>query len=197
MSIRLEKSKSRNSERGFSLAETMVAVGILALVATGVAQLFGVAAEANMTSKTQTTAVTLAAEKMEQLRSLTWGFDSTGLGLPVSDTTTDLSTSPPSNTGNGLNPSPSNALTDNVPGYFDYLRADGSWAGNQDGGLGYIRRWSITPLPTNPNNTLIFQVFVTTHERDHYRKLANTGGPMRLQAGEAWLISVKTRKAGQ
>ena len=32
---------------------------------------------------------------MEQIRSLTWGFDLQGQGLPVTDTTTNLAVYPP------------------------------------------------------------------------------------------------------
>ena len=62
------------------------------------------AAQANLGAKWQTSTAILATEKMEQLRGLTWGFDNTGLGLPLSDTTTDLCYDPPTN--NGLGPQP-------------------------------------------------------------------------------------------
>lgn len=191
--MRLEKLQS--CERGFSLAETLFAVGILATVSMGVAQLFGVATRANQLAKSETSAVTLATKKMEQLRSLTWGFDQTGLGLPLTDTTTDISFEPARGGGNGLNPSPANTLNANVAGYFDYVATDGSWTGNVDGqpnGAALIRRWSISPLPTNPNNTLVLQVFVTTVARDAARP---AGQAVRRLPGDAWLVSVRTRKA--
>ena len=55
----------------------------------------------------------------------------------------------------------------------------------------YTRRWSITPLPTNPNNTLIIQVLVT---RNKARGDADLGAVTRLPE-EARMIAVKTRKA--
>ncbi|HSL20043.1 MAG TPA: prepilin-type N-terminal cleavage/methylation domain-containing protein [Vicinamibacterales bacterium] len=191
--MRLEKSLS--SERGFSLAETLVAVGILATVAMGVAQLFAYAAGANQAAKAQTSAASLAAQKMEQLRELTWGFDKDGLGLPVTDTTTNLSTSPATAAGRGLNPSPASTLDQNVAGYFDYLRTDGSWVGNADpapADAQFVRRWSIEPLPTNPNNTLVLQVMVTTVVREAAR---NPASPKQRVPGDAWITTVKTRKA--
>ena len=55
---------------------------------------------------------------------------------------------------------------------------------------GFIRRWSVEPLPTNPNNTLILQVLVT---RNRNRGDADAGNVAR-QNEEARLMSVKTRK---
>ena len=58
----------------------------------------------------------MAEQKMEQIRSLTWGFDTAGQGLPVSDTTTNLAVYPFTSSGTGLNPSPANSLEENVTG---------------------------------------------------------------------------------
>jgi len=172
-----------------------VAVGLLATVSLGVAQLFAVATDANASSKGQTSTALLAVEKMEQLRSLTWGFDQStaALGLPVSDTTTDVSLRDPAGGGNGLNPSPPGSLTANVAGYVDYLDPNGLWVGN--GGTPpanafYVRRWAITPLPINPNNTLVLQVRVMT-----VRQAAQVSAAQGRVGNESWLVSVKTRKA--
>jgi len=54
-----------------------------------------------------------------------------------------------------------------------------------------VTRWSVTPLPTNPNNTLVLQVLVT---RNKDRGQANEGNVRRL-AEEARIIAVRTRKA--
>ncbi len=190
-------AKSKSSERGFSLIEVMFSLAILMSVCLGVVQLFAVATRANLGAKGQTSTAILAAEKMEQLRGLTWGFDDTGLGLPLSDTTTDLSQDPPTNTGTGLNPSPSGTLLSNTAGFVDYLDQYGAWVGTGStppARAMYIRRWSIEPLPTNPNNTLIFQVMVTTvnTESGAHRTMAATR--WRL-TNDAWIVSVKTRKA--
>jgi hypothetical protein len=55
----------------------------------------------------------------------------------------------------------------------------------------YTRRWSIEPLPTNPNNTLIIQVLVTPIR---VRGAADANNVGRL-AGEARVMTIKTRKA--
>lgn len=184
-----------NSSSGFSLVEVIVSMGLLTAVSLGVAQLFAVSTRANLVAKGQTSTTALAEQKLEQLRSLTWGFDNDGQGLPVSDTTTNLAVDPSTGTGAGLNPSPATSLDENTTGYVDYLDAHGAYVGTgatPPGGATYIRRWSIQPLPTNPNNTLVLQVLVTPVANEGLR----TGtGPRQRIAGDARLITVKTRKA--
>lgn len=176
----------------------MFAMAILMAVALGVAQLFATATKANLNAKGQTSTATLAVQKMEQLRGLTWGFDTSGLGLPLSDTTTDLSVDPPTNSGGGLNPSPGGTLQNNTPGYVDYLDQYGAWAGTgatPPPAAYYIRRWSIEPLPTNPNNTLVLQVLVTTVKTENTRQ-AGAGGGVRWRLNDdAWIVSARTRKS--
>lgn len=184
-----------SSSSGFSLVEVLISMGILTAVSLGVAQLFAVSTRANWVARGQTSTTALAEQKMEQLRSLTWGFDVDGQGLPVSDTTTDLASDPPSATGAGLNPSPTDSLEVNTPGYVDFLDAHGTYVGtgvNPPGTAAFIRRWSIRPLPTNPNNTLVFQVLVTPSANEGSR---TGGGPRQRMPGDALLVSVKTRKS--
>jgi type II secretory pathway pseudopilin PulG len=187
-----ERSKSSS---GFSLVEVMISMGLLTMVSLGVAQLFMLSTRTNLMSRGLSSTTALAEQKMEQLRALTWGFATDGTGLPVSDVTTNLAVTPAKPTGNGLNPSPSDSLTKNTTGYVDYLDADGNWLGTgtvPPTGAVYIRRWSVTPLPTNPNNTLILQVLVAPVSNE---ALVIDGQNRRRLPGEAWLVSVKTRKA--
>jgi prepilin-type N-terminal cleavage/methylation domain-containing protein len=184
------------SDRGFTLIEVMIAMMLIAIMAMGVAALFGVAVRATHAARHQTSTTTLAEQKMEQLRALTWGFDDSGQNLPVSDTTTDLSQSPPTNSGGGLNPSPANSLDSNTTGYVDYLDQRGQWVGTgatPPANAVFIRRWSIRPLPTNPNNTLLMQVLVTTVKREV--EVQNVAGSRRRYADDALITTVKTRKA--
>jgi prepilin-type N-terminal cleavage/methylation domain-containing protein len=185
--------RRRTGDEGFTLVEVLVSILLISVMAVGVAQMFALAIRTNQAARHQTSTTILAAQKMEQLRSLTWGYDDDGLGLPVSDTTTDLSADPFTGMGDGLNPSPASALDSNTP---DYLDARGNWVGN--GGAVppaavYIRRWSVEPLPTNPNNTLVLQVLVTTVIRD--LQVAGLSGPRRRHADDALIATVKTRKA--
>jgi hypothetical protein len=165
-------------------------------MALGVAGLFGVAIQATHGARNQTSTATLAEQKMEQLRSLTWGFDTSGQNLPVSDTSTNLSQQPATDDGNGLNPSPAGTLDTNTAGYVDYLDRRGEWVGTgatPPATAVFIRRWSIQPLPTNPNNTLVLQVLVTPIRRE--QNLSGAEGPRRRYPDDALLTTVKTRKA--
>jgi hypothetical protein len=94
-----------------------------------------------------------------------------------------------------MNPSPTDSLTTNEDGYCDFLDTDGTWIGNGTtvpAGAIYIRRWNIQPLPTNPNNTLVLQVLVTSVIRE--AQYSGTGTRPRLP-GDSLLVSVKTRKS--
>ena len=190
-----EKSSYSNS-RGFTLVEVVIAMGLLTAVSLGVAQLFAASTRANLSARTSTSTTAMAEQKMEQIRSLTWGFDTAGQGLPVSDTTTNLTVYPMTTNGSGLNPSPADALESNTTGFFDFLDAGGSWVGtgtNTPPTAAYVRRWSIIPLPTNPNNTLVIQVLVTPLANEQAR-VASPFTRTRMN-GDSLLVSVKTRKA--
>ena len=130
-----------SSEQGFGFIETLISIAVLTAVSVGVAQLFAVAALANHNAEANTSTAVLAIDKMEQLRALAWGFESLAdgeLGLPVSDSTTDVSVFPQAAGGPGLLPSPSGTLDGNVPFYVDYLDANGDWLGT--GGAALPRR---------------------------------------------------------
>lgn len=186
-------SSRRTDESGFSLPETLVATILLVTGVVGVAQMFVLATRANLSSQRQTFASTLAQEKMEQLRGLAWGYDE--VGLPISDYDSNLATDPLETDGGvGLSPSPDNSLASNVDGYVDYVDRAGNTLG---GGVTvpanttYVRRWSVEPLPTNPNNTLILQVLVF-----NVGDRGDTDGPVLDHVrDESRLVSVKTRKA--
>ena len=191
----MEKSKafSSGSETGSTLAEVLVATLVLVTGVLGMAQMLTVSTATNLSARNNTFATVLAEQKLEQLRALAWGFDVQG--LPVSDFTTDtaLPTESPVG-GTGLSPSPADALQRNRQGYVDHVDAQGRIVGRDEippeDGV-YTRRWSIEPLPTNPNNTLILQVLVT---RNRDRGQAELGNVARLR-DEARVLTVKTRKA--
>ena len=170
-----------------------MAAGILATALIALAQLFVVALMANTSARSTTYAAVLAEQKIEELRALTWGFDSSG--LPLTDTTSDTASALDDAVGGtGLTPSPETALQENTNGYVDYVDMFGNKLGggqNPPDNAIYARRWSIEPLPTNQNNTIIIQVLVTRHR---WRGAADEGAVLRLPE-EARLITVKTRKA--
>jgi len=192
----MAQARSSFNSRGFSLIEVVVAMGILTVVSLGVAQLFAASTRVNVMARSQTSTTMLAEQKMEQIRSLTWGFDTNGEGLPVSDTASDLTVSPATQNGSGLNPSPTDSLERNTIGFVDFVDAGGEWVGTGStppGTAVYVRRWSIQPLPTNPNNTLVIQVLVTPMANEMAR--LTTSNPRVRMPGDTLLLTVKTRKA--
>ena len=79
---------------------------------------------------------------------------------------------------------------------FGLPDAQGNWVGTgttPPPTAAFVRRWSIQPLPTNPNNTLVLQVLVSPLSNEQARQ-ASEFSRTRM-AGDALLISVKTRKA--
>lgn len=179
-------------DAGFTLVEVLIAMMLLTVIALGVTQLSAIAICRNVAARHQTSTTVLAQQKLEQLRALTFGYDGDA-GLPVTDTTTDLTTEPASGSGSGLSPSPSNTLTANTPGYADYLDSRGSWVGT--GGTPpptalYVRRWNVSRLASHPEDTLILQVLVTTVKRD---REAGTPSQRIRAADEALVTTLKTR----
>jgi prepilin-type N-terminal cleavage/methylation domain-containing protein len=189
----LAKSNSSRNAAGFSLLEVMVATSLLATALVALAQMFAISTRSNIGSRNSTYAAVLAQQKMEELKSLSWGFDQNG--LPISDIATDTTQTPePPVGGTGLSPSPSTSLQENTNGWVDYIDAYGNKLGTGDHApVNAIdhRRWSVSPLPTNPNNTLVIQVLVS---RVKDRGVADQGSVNRLPE-EARMITVKTRKA--
>jgi type II secretory pathway pseudopilin PulG len=183
---------SRNSESGFSLVEVVVATGILAAALVSLAQLFAIAAAANMSSRNAGTTMIYAEQKMEQLRALSFSLDPAG--LPVNDTTTDTAEYPPAAVGGkGLSPSTTNTIQASTDGYVDYLNIAGESLGGGEAipdNAAFIRRWSVEPLPTNPNNVIVLQVLVT---RNRDRGTADLGSVARAP-DEARLMTVRARK---
>ncbi len=176
-------------ERGFTLLEVLIAIAVLgtSVLITG---RFLVATTTAMTlSRAQTSTTVLAVTRMEQLRTLRWTFDSTG--VPLSDTSTDFSTNPPSHGGSGLSPSPSTALQENTPGFVDFLDDRGEWVGTgtqPPRGAMFVRRWSIDLPADGTADTLVLQVVV--------RRLVDDIGAARAARGaraESRLVTVRTR----
>jgi type II secretory pathway pseudopilin PulG len=162
-------------DAGFGLVEALVAASLLVTVAAGAAQVVAAAVRVSREARVRTMTTALAAQKIEQLRSLpfahTWVGDPP-VSIPATDLTTDLSTDPPSDGGPGLQPSIEQTLKANVPFYVDYLDANGRWVG---GGTSageqavYTRRWAVRPLPSDPENVLILQVLVRSVQGDESR----------------------------
>jgi prepilin-type N-terminal cleavage/methylation domain-containing protein len=181
---------------GLTLIEVCVGMVVLSIAALGSAGLSDVALNMVTAARAQTTTAVLAAQKMEQLRALAWRFAGSGVLVPVTDTTTDLSQDPMAGGGAGLSSSSAGTLLRNTAGYVDYLDKHGAWAGNgasPPGAAVYIRRWSIGRLPWSPSDAVVLQVLVTTVVRD---RQASFSSPRRRLAGDAMVVTVLTRRAG-
>ena len=158
-------------DSGFTLLEVLVATTLLFVGVAALAGLSMMATHANTTARATTFASLLAAQKMEELRALPWGYDA--LGQPRSD----------------LTPSPPDALSRNVSGYCDFLDAAGRSLGTGSSPPAqalFVRRWSIEPMPSNPANTLVLHVLVTRIRSDQ-------SGASDALPGDVSLVTVRTR----
>ncbi len=191
-----EAAAPGTGSRGYALIEVLVACALLVAVAAGTAQAISMVFRATLAGRTRTAATVLASQKLELLRSVVWHSELAGAPpqwQAISDTGSDLSADPPGAAGVGLAPSPAGTLESNVPPYVDHLDASGRWVGSQPvapPGAVYTRRWSIQPLPGDPDNTVVIQVLVTTPgpKRDP-RRLAGA------LADGVLVECVKTRRA--
>ena len=175
--------------RGFALLEVLITAGLVVGIAAGASQIVAIAIRASHGARVRTMSTLLAAEKMEQLRSLAWTHTTTSspaISISSSDVTTDLSSDPANDAGPGLLTSPAGTLQANVPSYVDYLDGDGRWLGRGAApptSAVYIRRWAVQPLASDPDNILVFHVVVTTRA---------TNGAVSPDA--AMLASIEARK---
>src|SRR5437879_40362 len=99
-------------DRGFSLAEVLIATTVMAVGAMAVAQLSVVSIQINRGAKTTSFTTVLATQKLEQLGALAWTFDVSG--ARIADTASDTTGSVPSVNGVGLTPSPPGSLWQNT-----------------------------------------------------------------------------------
>jgi type II secretory pathway pseudopilin PulG len=136
---------SRDSARGFTLVEVLVATASLLTAIGTLIELLTTSARAARASRRIACASALANARLEQLQTLAWTTGPDGGAL--SDLTTDLSQVAPAPGGSGLAPAPVGTLDTNVPGFVDFLDADGHWLGAGDRApprTAYVRRWAIT-----------------------------------------------------
>jgi len=169
-----------------------VALAILSVAAVAAARLFGVGALMTSRARTQTSATTLAMQKLDELRALRWCAASASSTLST-DTETGLSQASPTPGGQGLSISPADTLDRNVTGYVDFLDRLGQWVGTGStipAGAMFIRRWNVASWPGDESNTLVLQVLVTNGAVERARSASSPRG--RLQ-GEALLVGVRTR----
>jgi len=173
------------SEDGITLLDALVATAILMTVTTGVAGLLTWSTRAAAVAGTQTTAVWLAQQKLEQLAALEWSVDERGIAR--SDESTSVAVDPMRDSGPGLRASPGSAADVDTPEYMDFTGADGSWRGNAAPrpGAAFVRRWSVVPFAGDAQNTLVITVSV--------RPLSEARRGSRQVSSGATLQTVRTR----
>jgi prepilin-type N-terminal cleavage/methylation domain-containing protein len=113
---------------GFTLLEVMIALLLFAGAFLTVAQLLAVADRAADRSRATSVAATLTAQKIEELRALSWGYDIDGTPL------------------DGLGLSPPGSLTVDTAGFVDYLDEFGTPVGSGPplpAQAAFTRRWSV------------------------------------------------------
>jgi prepilin-type N-terminal cleavage/methylation domain-containing protein len=188
--------EQRSDAAGFTLIEVIVSSALLVTVVAGTAQLTIVAAEACRAARVRTATALIAAQKMEQLRSLVWSSGESGALL--SDGSTDVSREPPASGGGGLLATPAGTLDRNVDGYVDYLDAGGRWlAGgvHAPAGAVYLRRWAVLPLAADPDHTRILIVLATTMRQE--RVVEGRAAPRPRLPDDTVLVGLKTRQAAK
>jgi prepilin-type N-terminal cleavage/methylation domain-containing protein len=131
---------------GFTLLEVMIALLLLAGAFLAVAQLLAVAGRASDRARGTALGAVLAAQKMEQLRALSWAFDIDGTPL------------------DGLSLSPAGALTADAAGFVDYFDDSGAPLGGgppPSARAVFARRWSVEHASgMAPPTALILRVAV-------------------------------------
>jgi prepilin-type N-terminal cleavage/methylation domain-containing protein len=185
----------RRSGRGFTLVEVLVASALLIVAATGLAQLVAIGARANHRAKGLTTTAFLAAQKMEQLRSLSWVYDEVG-GLR-SDMSTDVSREPLAGGGLGLSITPSGSLEQSLDGCADYVDAAGHWLGTgtrPPGNSVFVRRWAVRPFASDPSHTRVLIVLAAALEEE--RQFATLPSPRPHLSQDSVLVTLKVRQVG-
>jgi type II secretory pathway pseudopilin PulG len=181
-------------DRGCTLVEVIVAAALLIVAAAGIAQLIAIAVRASRIARGQTMTTMVAAQKMEQLRSLSWTFDSSG-GVR-SDTSTDVSRDPAASGGIGLGTTPAGSLERSVDGCVDYLDRAGRWIGTGTtvpSDSVYVRRWAVLPLSADPAHARVLVVLAAALEEERALGPLIPAPRPRLPQ-DTVLVALKTRQ---
>jgi hypothetical protein len=109
-------------EDGTTLVEALVAVGILTGAVVALAGLASVATRTSAITRERSLATVLARQKMEAL-----SRDVSSLAM-----------------------SPASAWAEDTPGFVEFLDPHGRVVRGPGGGA-FVRRWSVTPLPSDAN----------------------------------------------
>jgi type II secretory pathway pseudopilin PulG len=134
---------TKNSERGFTLLETLIATGLIVTAVAGLAQLFALSVRFTRDAGQFGVALVAAQDKLESLRSLAFGYDEGG--EPITDP--------------GLRASPASTLTADVERYVDWLDERGHVVGGVSGAA-YVRRWRVSEIAVDDPDAIAIDVCV-------------------------------------
>jgi len=109
-------------ERGTTLLEAVIAIGILAGAVVSLAGLSTLAIRTNTLARERTLATVYSLQKLEEL----------------------------CRDARRLSTSPGDALESDTPGFIDYLDRHGAVVGAA-AGVVFVRRWSVTEMPADAN----------------------------------------------
>jgi type II secretory pathway pseudopilin PulG len=109
-------------ERGTTLLEAVIAIGLLAGAVASLAGLSSMAIRTNTLARERTLATVYSLQKLEEL----------------------------CRDARRLSTSPGNALESDTPGFIDYLDRHGAVVG-ATAGVVFVRRWSVIALPADAN----------------------------------------------
>lgn len=159
-------ARRRRHDTGFSLIETLVAMGLIVTVMTGLAQLLAMSVRLTRDTARDTAALAAAEGKLEWLRTRAWSFDADG------NRSTDTA----------LTLSPSGALDRTTGGYSDGVDGSGRMAEGVGSGA-MVRRWAITPVDAGGLDVVAIEVcvFRTTEPEAPARSAAACLGTIRAR----------------
>jgi type II secretory pathway pseudopilin PulG len=152
---------------GFTLLETVVAMGILVTVLAGIAHLFALSARQTTASAASGLGLVAAQAKLEMLRSLPLAYG------PLGETITDPS----------LQASPPASLREDIDGYVEYLDESGEMV-DEEADAAFTRRWAVTPIDHFEPRAVVIEVCV-------YRSPAQGRSPV---GAEACLATIRSRQ---
>lgn len=187
-------NKTSGQHDGFTLIETLFALGLSVTLLGTLFPVYWHVTRGALIAHEQSIGTMLAAQRVEQLRALTFAFRETGSGIDrETDLETDLSGASSSSGGTGLSPSPPGSLVVSTPGYVDYLDSQGHWVGNAASppeGAAYVRRWAVTPSLSSPDDGVMVQVVVSPIAEE-VRGGPRTDGTRR--PSDVWLCLFRAR----
>jgi prepilin-type N-terminal cleavage/methylation domain-containing protein len=135
---------ARQSMRGFSLIEVLIAALVVSSAIAGFAHLIALAARQTSSTHTSVSALSLAQSKLEGLRALTWTYDASGTRVSSPE----------------LALSPATSLFVDSPGYVDAMDRFGQPVSAAPQSAAFRRRWAVWRLDPAVADTLILQVCV-------------------------------------